>query len=238
MNFLSIKELALIFFSLVFILGLVPFITNILESFKVERDVRRKVAHNLITVPLIPLFLLKASSFVTAVPFVFFGIFGTVVLVFSNKTRKWIEDSIKRNETGDIYIQGLFISIGIVTSILINWDINNGSSRIYVLLAIWTWSIGDSFANLVGKKYAKTKLKMYPFNGQKSMTGSLAFFISVFIFQTFLLSVSNKLNLSEICKITAVSLVSAFIELVSINGIDSVTVPTFASIIFRLLSVS
>ena len=235
MKTISPTDIILVASSLVLLMGIIPLFSNFLTKLNIDTDIRRKIAHNMIAIPVIPMYIFGVSSAVACLPYVIFGILGTVILLFTKRMRAWAEDSIKRDEPGDIYIQGLFMSIGISASILINWNAGNGPERIFVLLSVGTWAIGDSFANIAGRKFGKTRFLNYPFYGKKSLEGSIAFFISAFLLQIITIAIFGYFDYTIILKIAFIAFIATFIELVSINGIDSVTVPIYCSIFLNLL---
>lgn len=95
---------------------------------------------------------------------------------------------------------------------------------------------GDSAASLIGKRYGKTKYKLY---ADKSLVGSGAMFLAsfcslaiglVFFSQLYSFSVFEK-----ILAVFATAIVATLVESFSPFGFDNLTVPVFSALTFLLL---
>ncbi len=105
--------------------------------------------------------------------------------------------------------------------------------------------ISDTFASVVGKKYGRIKLAIAYTGSERTLEGSLTFFISAFIlcFAAFaFFGLLNPINQHELTfrTVIAYSFITAgagtLIELLSPSTIDDLTVPIGTTMVIYLLS--
>lgn len=109
---------------------------------------------------------------------------------------------------------------------------------LFFYLPVLTMAICDPIAALAGKRWPWKKLKIK--SGTKTITGSLAFFISSFIlsivlFYFFSPDIFKQKNLFLIA--TLIALPAAVTEAVSFKGIDNITIPVCVVIVLTLVNV-
>jgi len=104
------------------------------------------------------------------------------------------------------------------------------------IISIFTLAVADPMSALVGIRYGGTILPKIV--SQKSLEGSLAFFLSTFVITLLILLnlVSNQSELSVIIMIALMTgfIVSAF-EMIPLNIDDNLTIPLFTSLTLSLL---
>jgi len=101
--------------------------------------------------------------------------------------------------------------------------------RMLVLVCVYAWGFGDAAAALVGKKWGKHKVHWKRVHDTKSWEGSAAMFLCSLICVTVLLGIRGGLHPAGYVVIPAVTaLVSAFIELITLDGMDTVNCPLAA----------
>jgi len=100
------------------------------------------------------------------------------------------------------------------------------------LASLYAWGIGDAFAALIGKKFGKHKIKAPKLDGKKSYEGTISMFLFSFATVTVILLCRGGLGIFS-CIIIAliVGAVSAFAELYSKNGNDTVLCPLSAMVV-------
>ncbi len=102
--------------------------------------------------------------------------------------------------------------------------------RWLVLACICAWGFGDAAAALIGKKYGKHYLQGKYIEGRKSVEGTFAMFMVSFLSVLIVLMYFAKLpwyGSLSIAFVTAA--VSAFVELFTRRGMDTVTCPFAAA---------
>lgn len=135
----------------------------------------------------------------------------------------------KKNEV-ELTILKVFFIEGMI--ILLTYFTNN---KFISLLSIVTFSFGDAFASLIGKKYGKHHFHNKIIDQNKSVEGLLAnIFISFIISLTILLFSKYDINLILIFSIV-ISLTSSFSELLSKKGNDTIISPICIYIVSYLL---
>ena len=94
---------------------------------------------------------------------------------------------------------------------------------------MYAWGVGDGFAALVGKKYGKHKIRMKYVDHHKSIEGSAAMFITSAL-AVFLVMLSNKgLHPAAYAVIPIAGAgVATFVEMITKNGLDTITCPAAA----------
>lgn len=104
--------------------------------------------------------------------------------------------------------------------------------RFLGLACMYAWGVGDAFAALVGKKYGRHKIKWKYADPRKSIEGSLAMFISSAVAVLCVLMAGQQLH-PVACLVVALAGagVATIVELVTPNGMDTVTCPTAAMIV-------
>ena len=97
------------------------------------------------------------------------------------------------------------------------------------LACMYAWGVGDAFAALFGKKFGKHKIKWKYADHKKSYEGSAAMFVSSFAAILCVLLAHNHLNTAAYIIIPlAGAFAATVVELVTPNGMDTVTCPTAA----------
>lgn len=92
----------------------------------------------------------------------------------------------------------------------------------YLPIAILTFS--DTAAEWGGKRWGARTISF--FNRQKTMAGSICFAVSAFIISIICLSLANRFFINYILIISlAIAVISAVVELISLKGIDNLSVP-------------
>lgn len=89
----------------------------------------------------------------------------------------------------------------------------------YAVAAILVLSVGDSFSNLVGRRYGRHKI------GEKSIEGTLGFFVTAAVATSFFINPTHALLFS---------FVGAVIELLSFWD-DNIVIPLTLALLGRLL---
>lgn len=104
--------------------------------------------------------------------------------------------------------------------------------KVIALIAITTLAVADPLSAIFGIKYGKRKIVSH-----KSLEGSLAFFISTFVFSSFILTsyLPEKLGLNIFVSLLLSAAVSIF-EMIPLKLDDNLTIPLFTA--FTLWAIS
>lgn len=97
------------------------------------------------------------------------------------------------------------------------------------LACMYAWGVGDAFAALVGKKYGRHKITWKYADNRKSVEGSAAMFLASAVSVLCVLLAHNHLNGAAYVIIPLAGAGAAtLVELVTPNGMDTVTCPSAA----------
>lgn len=124
--------------------------------------------------------------------------------------------------------RSLLLVFGMFAILLtITWGVFE--DRNLALASIFAWGIGDAAAALIGKKFGRHFLEGKHIEGRKSVEGTLSMFAFSFLSVFFILLSRNDMPVYA-CLLIAVitAIVSAFVELFSTGGNDTVFCPLAA----------
>ena len=101
--------------------------------------------------------------------------------------------------------------------------------RYLVLACVYAWGVGDAFAALVGKRFGKHKIRLKFADRKKSVEGSLAMLLTSSAAVWVILLARGGLSAGACLMIAlTAAAVSAFVELCSKGGYDTITCPAAA----------
>ena len=130
-------------------------------------------------------------------------------------------------------ITSFILLFSMITAMLAAFWGGFGDDGIFITVAaLMAWGPGDAAAAIVGRKYGKHHLSGKWIEGVKSAEGTIAMGVTSFIctFVTlYFLSGFSLVQILDLCLIIAP--VSAFVELYTKHGLDTITVPISASLI-------
>ena len=130
-------------------------------------------------------------------------------------------------------ITSFILLFGMITAMLaVFWGGFGDRCSYIAVAALMAWGPGDAAAAIVGHKYGKHHLSGKWIEGVKSVEGTIAMGITSFLctFATlYFLSGFSLIQILDLCLIIAP--VSAFVELYTKHGLDTITVPIAASLI-------
>ena len=138
-----------------------------------------------------------------------------------------LKKSISRSGNSNELLKGPLIYTIILTFLTFKYWFYNEIG----ILAMLQLSIGDGFADIIGRKYGKHK---WFFNKKKSIEGTFGFILSSFIISTIILKFyyNYKINIS---KIFVISFMSGLIELIPFID-DNISIPLFILNIYNFLN--
>ena len=130
-------------------------------------------------------------------------------------------------------ITSFILLFGMITALLaVFWGGFGDRCSYITVAALMAWGPGDAAAAIVGHKYGKHHLSGKWIEGVKSVEGTIAMGIASFLCtfaSLYFLSGFSLIQILDLCLIIAP--VSAFVELYTKHGLDTITVPIAASLI-------
>lgn len=173
-----------------------------------------------------------------------------LVLLSSKKSKvkqlKELYDSIGEAEEEKVgYLQGPFHYCLSITGLMLLFVIIAPTQLYFPIAGIMLMIISDTLASIIGKRYGRIKIKIPWIKTQRTLEGSLAFFISGFILCMIsftLFGVTNPMNKTPISLNFALilslitSALATIVELLSPSTWDDLTVPILTTLIIFLIT--
>lgn len=159
--------------------------------------------------------------------------FGTVVygVMFFLERYPGVMRALEERRPGEIRSSLAVMFFTIAALIALGWGWLGPGSKYMVIVPVMAWGFGDAAAALVGKRWGRRRLRGRWLDGKKTAEGTLAMvaFATAAAFLTLLGYTGWPWH---VCLAAAVLVapVAALTELVTRNGMDTITVPfaTFA----------
>jgi len=118
-----------------------------------------------------------------------------------------------------------FVMLAVCNAVCWGWL----GDRCFGLACMYAWGVGDGFAALVGKRYGRHKLRFKYADHRKSREGSAAMFVTSSLAVAAVLVLHGHAGpLACVLVPLAGAGVSTFTEMVTPNGMDTVTCPAAA----------
>ncbi len=242
-DFLSDLVLIGIAYGYMFVTIIVP--VYLKKKNMVSKFIARKIVHLCtgLVILIVPFFILPLHA-------VFISLSMTIVVYFSSRDSsvrqlKELYESIGE-EAEEIIgrLQGPFHYSISITVLITIFAVFAPDKFYFPICGILIMIISDTLASLIGKKYGKIKLALAYTGSQRTLEGSLTFFISAFIlcFSAFYFyGLSNPIN-QKILTLELVfvysmitSLTGTLVELFSPSVLDDLTVPIASTMIIYYL---
>ena len=134
---------------------------------------------------------------------------------------------VNERKEGEFKSSMVLALLTVVFSVSICWGMFG--DKLLTLACVYAWGVGDAFAALVGKRFGKHKIRLPLADPRKSWEGSAAMFISSGLSVLTVLTLRGTLGFGE-CLLIALPAAAAttYVELISKNGIDTITCPAIA----------
>ena len=134
---------------------------------------------------------------------------------------------VNERKKGEFKSSMVLALLTMVMSISVCWGIFG--DKLLTLACVYAWGVGDAFAALIGKQFGRHKVKLPFADPRKSWEGSGAMFLASVISVLTVLLVRGGLGLGS-CLLTALlaAAVTTYVELVTKDGMDTVTCPAAA----------
>lgn len=204
-------------------------------TIKIKDYIFRKMLHVVAVCSIFPLVMVGKSWFVSLAVDVAFLIVVFVALKIVEEMPFYDGLFVQKKKHEVIKsFMGLFGLMG--AFIIICWGILGEESKYLAVTSIMAWGPGDAMAAIIGINFGKHHITGRFVEGTKSLEGTLAMAVTSFIFTAaslFFLSTFSFVRI--ILSSLAISIVSAFVELNTKGGWDTVTVPACALMVGLLL---
>ncbi len=195
---------------------------------KIPDELFRKILHCILLGSLLSFVFAFETWWMSAVTAVVFAVVVYPILAFFERYKTFSELTTERKKgelkNSLLLVFGMF---AVVISICWGWL----GDKYLVLASIYAWGFGDAAAALIGTKYGKHKIKWKYIDGKKSVEGSVAMFITSLVSVAVILGCRGGMSvIGYILVSTITAIVSAFAELYSKDGMDTVICPLSAMV--------
>lgn len=217
-----------------FILTCAVILLILRKVIKIAKPVFRKLLHLVACFSSVFMVLVADSWLAATLDCLFFAALVFPALAILEKCA-WYEGLFVQKKKGEVKVSLLLLFVGIAAVIALGWGLFG--ERYLAIASILMWGMGDAMAALVGIYLGKHKIKSKISDGKKTYEGSFAAFLSAFCFGLLVLFLMSDIAwywCLLICLPTA--MVTSFIELISRDGVDTITVPLFTVFTLSLLT--
>jgi len=192
---------------------------------KPPRELFRKLLHTACFLSVLVLLYAFETWYLAMLTAILFALTLYPIITYIERFPKIMEILIER-KNGEIKSSLLIAFFMMAVLIAIFWGLLGEQWKFIVVVSIMAWGFGDAAAALIGKAFGRNPINHRWVEGTKTREGSIAMyfvsaaaiFICLLIYTSFswYLCVSGALLVAPICTI---------VELVSHNGMDTITVP-------------
>lgn len=150
----------------------------------------------------------------------------------------FIMQLLEQRHTGEIRRSLVIVCIMMASLIALFWGGIGRDHQYIISTSVMAWGFGDAAAAIVGKRWGKHRLNYRWADGLKTWEGTIAMFLFAFIAMIVTLRLYTPFPFF-ICVLFALvaAPVSAFVEVISRGGSDTITVPYSAAIVLFGLTV-
>ena len=204
-------------FYLILLIALIFIINYFAKKEFVNKQFARKLTHIVtgIVVSTFPFLLTPIYIWILSIVFV-------VMMAISKLKKILVLNNVERVTWGEVYFPA---SVGICAFISLPQNTNA------YFVGILSLTFADTAANIVGRLFP---IKIINIGSQtKSIGGMLACILMVFLIISLFYGFTNN----SLIYIVAISIIIGFVELISIYGLDNITVPIVATLLSLTLNV-
>lgn len=202
---------------------------------KPEREVFRKLLHCICFMSVFVLLNEINQWYIAALVSLSFAVIVYPVVAFMERYPKFMSIFNERKE-GEVKSSLLIVFLMMALLIFVFWGVLGAQWKYIIIVSITAWGFGDAAAALVGKKWGKNVVIHPLVEGKKTKEGTLA----MFIVSSLSISLNLKLHTNMpwyLC--FGISLliapICALVELISKNGMDTITVPIATAVPLYIL---
>lgn len=206
-------------------------------SLKPPKELFRKMLHLTCAMSVLVLLYVFDTWYLAFFAAILFAIALYPLISYAERFPRIMEILIQRRD-GEIKSSLIIVFYMMAVLIGIFWGWLGEEWKYIIVVSIMAWGFGDAAAALVGKAFGHNPIRHAPVNGSKTWEGTIAMYcVSVavifvsLLFQTsypWYLCLAGALLVAPVC---------ALVELISSNGIDTITVPFAAAISISSLNI-
>ena len=211
---------------LMFILPAAAIMLTARALIRIPDELFRKILHFILLGAYIPLVFAFRVWWHAAGLAAAFALVIYPILVLASRLPGFAKFTTQRRD-GE-FVSSMVIALFTMSlSVTVCWGLFG--DRYLVLACIYAWGVGDAFAALIGKQFGKHKIRFSFADRRKSVEGSAAMFATSAIAVWIVLMLRGGMGIFA-CALTALAAaaVSAFVELCTKNGYDTITCPAAA----------
>lgn len=198
--------------------------------FNLPFEITRKMYHLLITLSIFPLLKLFSGWYVAVLVAITFALILYPILAWVEHSSLYQKIAVERGR-GEFKRSLIIVQVSLASLIFIFWGLLGDAWQYIAVVAVMAWGFGDAAAALVGKKFGQRAIQNRHIEGRKTVEGTLAMFVvsGLAVFFTLLLYADQSWQISLPVALL-VAPICAGVELFSIRGMDTITVPISAGI--------
>lgn len=196
--------------------------------FTIPNEIFRKTLHFILLASYIPFIFAFQTWYTSAAFAIGFEILIYPILACAERLKQY--SSFLTERKGGEFKQSLLLAFTMLAvCICVCWGWLG--DRYLILACMYAWGVGDAFAALFGKAFGRHKIVLPHTGAVKSVEGSLAMFVSSAL-SVLIVLLRGGLNAAGYIFIPlSGAAVCALVELVTPNGLDTITCPTAAMIV-------
>ena len=201
------------------------------KKFKLPAEIFRKSLHMIAVFSILPIVLASGSWVISALVAALFAAEAYIGTKFGN-----IEKNVAMKEryAGEQQKSMLLLFATYIIIIGVCWGLLGHQWA--AVASVLAWGVGDALAAIIGKRFGKHKIQGKFIEGQKSMEGTLAMFVSAFITVLLVLFALTAFPYWVCILVTFwIALFATLAELFSKNGRDTFFCPTSSMLGFVIL---
>lgn len=192
---------------------------------KLPFEIVRKMYHMAITLTILPLVILFNHWYMAVLAVFLLALIVYPLLALVEKTSAYQRIAVER-KGGEFKSSLIIVQVSIALMIFVFWGLLGPQWKYIAVVAVLAWGFGDAAAALVGKKFGRRKIQHPRIQGTKTIEGTEAMYVTagLAIFFSLLVYAGQPWHVS-LTVAALVAPVSAFVELFSNRGMDTLTVP-------------
>ena len=203
---------------------------------KMPDYVCRKILHLIAISTMIPLIVVPVHWWVSEIIMGISTIGIIVLLIIFERTNIYKKFFIEKGEH-EIIISFLIFVFVVTSLIAFFWGYRGDSQKYLLLIALFSWGLGDAMASIFGHLIGKHPISGKLIEGTKSIEGSIACFAFAFLISFILLFVLMTYTLwLSLIESLIIGVLVSLAELFTKKGLDNLTCPLVAALILFLFS--